>query len=99
MIWAQLDPSVAADSLAKNPLAYVAALGLFSTAFLLRSLLAEKDSSAAALNAMNSKMIESMKEDAKEQREILSQVIPLASKLVDGVETLERVTDKLTRGQ
>jgi hypothetical protein len=41
-------------------------------------------------------MIVNMREDAKEQREILQEVIPLAAKLVDGVDTLERVTDKLT---
>jgi hypothetical protein len=85
-----------ADGLAKNPLAYVCALAILGAAFTLRGWLSEKDKSAATINALNQTMIVNMREDAKEQREILQEVIPLAAKLVDGVDTLERVTDKLT---
>lgn len=93
---AQIDPTPIAEGLAKNPLAWISALGLLSSAWLLRTLLTEKEKAALAVDVANRAMVESMKEDQKEQKQIMGEIIPLASKLVDAIETVERVTDKLT---
>lgn len=94
---AQIDPTAAAESLAHNPLAYVAALALLAVGFLFRLLNEERKAHALALETARTAHLETVKADAKEQREILSQIVPLASKLTEGLDILERITDKLTR--
>lgn len=94
---AQVDPAGAAEGLAKNPLAYIAAVLLLSLGYMFKLYAEERTRSAAALETARAAHLETVKADAKDQREILSQIVPLASKLTDGLEILERVTDKLTR--
>lgn len=45
-----------------------------------------------ALALAHTERLADMKADAKEQREILSQIVPLAAKLTEGLEILERLT-------
>jgi len=47
---------------------------------------------AEALALAHNERLVDMKNDAKEQREILSQIVPLAAKLTEGLEILERLT-------
>jgi len=43
-------------------------------------------------------LIEQLRIDAKDQREILSQILPLSTKLSEGLEILVKVTDQITEG-
>lgn len=47
---------------------------------------------ADAVEKLSADRLVDMKADAKEQREILSQIVPLAAKLTEGLEILERLT-------
>lgn len=87
MVLAQIDPGVAADGLAKNPLAWGLVLAILAIGFLYRE-----------LSAARSQLIETIKSDAKEQQSLLAQIVPLSSKLTEGLESLERLTDALTKG-
>lgn len=78
---AQVDPSTLASGLEKNPLAWGLALALLALGFLFKLL---NDEKAAHLTTI--------KEAAKEQREILQQVVPLTTKLIEALEILERLT-------
>lgn len=104
---AQLDPTIIADGLGKNPLLWIATLSLLVNGWMFRTmmadkkesaaaLLAEKEKSASAVDAANRAMVEALKEDQKEQKQIMGEIIPLAGKLVDAIETVNRVADKLT---
>jgi hypothetical protein len=97
---AQVDPSTVANGLSKDlntALAWGLALALLAIAYLFKSQNDERKEYAKALEAAQTKLVETIRADAKEQREILSQIVPLSTKLTEGLEILERVTDTLTR--
>lgn len=83
-----MDPTPFAEGLAKNPLAWGLALALIVIGYLFRLVIAQHE-----------KHVETIKAAAKDQREILAQVIPLSVKLMTAIELLERITDKITRGE
>jgi hypothetical protein len=99
MVLAQVvDPTAAvANGLTQSPLAWGLALALGAVAYLFRTLNEERRASAQAIADVQAKLVETIRADAKEQREILSQVVPLATKLTEGLEILERVTEHLTK--
>lgn len=72
-----------AEGLARNPLAWGCALAGAAVAYLFKALLAEQRAH-----------LETVRAGASQQREILQQIVPLASKLTEAVDTLERVTDR-----
>lgn len=76
-----MDPATVANGLASNPLAWGLALTLGAVVYLFRE-----------LNSARQAHIETIKADAKEQREILTQIVPLSAKLTEGLEILERMT-------
>lgn len=90
MLLAQVDPTPAvpiAEGLAKNPLAWTT-LGLaLAVAYLFRTLI-----------ALYSKHIETVRADAKDSRDLLAQIVPLSAKLTEGIEVIERITERLSRG-
>ena len=95
-VQASVDPvSAAAGGLATNPLAYICAVLLAVVAFLYRQQVARETAQAAALEALRKQQIEDARSDQKEQRELLMQVVPLSSKLVEAVELLEKITDRV----
>ena len=83
-----------AQGLASNPLAWGLALALGAVGYLFKMLSEDRKTFAQALASQQAALVETLKEDAKEQREILSQIVPLASKIVDGIEALERISFK-----
>lgn len=85
MILAQVDPSTLADGLARNPLAWLAALLILAVGYLF-----------VRLNQAQAAHMETIRQEAKEQREILREVVPLTVKLTESLEALERITDKVT---
>lgn len=97
MLLAQIDPSTVANGLQANPLAWIAALALLAAGYLFNVILRDRKDHAAELAAVRNEHLQTIKEDAKEQREILAQVIPLATKLTEGLESLERIADKVTQ--
>ncbi|GMV19034.1 MAG: hypothetical protein AMXMBFR56_72580 [Polyangiaceae bacterium] len=72
-----------AEGLAKNPLAWGLVLVGAACAYLFKSLMAEQKAH-----------LETVRASAVQQREILTQVVPLASRLTEAVDTLERVTER-----
>lgn len=99
MVLAQVDPSTVAQGFAKDlntALAWGLALALFAVAFLVRQVLTDREKHAAEIAALNKAARDDLRADAREQREILQQIVPLAAKLVEGVETIERLTESLT---
>lgn len=83
LLLAQVDPSAVANGLSKDPLAWGLALALVAIVFLYKQ------------NAdLRAEQLSQMRADAKEQREILQQVVPLAEKMI---EVTERLTDRLDR--
>lgn len=87
-----MDPAVAANGFASNPLAWGLVAALAAVGFLFRTLSAERAAFAAALERNQTQLVETLKADAKEQREILSQIVPLATRLTEGIEILERIS-------
>lgn len=81
-----------AQGLASNPLAWGLALALGAVGYLFKMLSEDRKVFARALEEQQASLVATLKEDAKEQREILSQIVPLASKIVDGIEALERIS-------
>lgn len=77
-----MDPTPIANGLASNPLAWMLALALVAIGYLFRLVI-----------ATNAKLIEAHQTNSKEQREILSQIIPLVTQLTEAIEILERLTD------
>ena len=94
---AQIDPSGFSKDL-NSALALGLALALAAIGYLFKSQNDERREHAKALEAAQAKLVETIRADAKEQREILSQIVPLSTKLTEGLEILERVTDTLTKG-
>lgn len=92
-----MDQAIVADGLTKNPLAWGLVLALGAIGVLFKLLSDERQRSADKLEATRKEHIETIKADAKEQREILFQIIPLTAKLTQAIETVERITDNLTR--
>jgi hypothetical protein len=87
-VTATTDPAAPiADGLIRNPLAYICALLIIACVFLFKQ-----------LSDSRKEHLETVKAGAKDQREILTQIVPLTTKLTEGLEILERVTDKLTKG-
>lgn len=54
----------------------------------------ERAKLGAALADAQAKLVEQLRADAKEQKETLSSIVPLAHKLTEALEILERVTAK-----
>lgn len=77
----QIDPAAAADGLTKNPLAWGLVIAIAAIGYLFRE-----------LSAARAAHLETIKADAKEQREILTQIVPLSAKLTEGLEIIERMT-------
>lgn len=77
-----------AKGLSESPLAYVTAILLLVSAYLYKQ---ARESERT--------LLETIKENSKEQREILSEVLPLSEKLSDAVEALERLSDRIERGR
>lgn len=78
-----MDVSTVAGGLASNPLAWGLALALAAIAFLFR-----------ALMSAQKELTDTIKADAKEQREILQQIVPLATRLTETAELFERLLEK-----
>lgn len=93
-----MDPSPLANGLASNPLAYMCAIALGVIAYLYKSRDDDRREAAKVLADLQTKYVETIRADAKEQREILAQVVPLTAKLTEGLELLEKLTDSLTKG-
>ena len=93
-----MDPSTVATGLASNPLAWGLALSLGAIGYLFKQPSAEREARAKDLADSQAKLIEQLRVDAKDQREILSQILPLSTKLSEGLEILVRVTDQITEG-
>lgn len=72
-----------AEGLARNPLAWGLALVGAACVYLFRALVAEQRAH-----------LETVRSNAAAQREILTQIVPLSSKLTEAVDTLERVTER-----
>lgn len=85
-----------AKGLAENPLAWFLALSLLAVAYLFRLVSTEREAAAKALADLQARYVDTIRADAKEQREILFQIVPLASKLTESLEILERLTDAIT---
>lgn len=83
LVLAQVTSEVVAEGLARNPLAWGLALVGGACVYLFRALLAEQRAH-----------LETVRAAAVQQREILTQVVPLASRLTEAVDTLERVTER-----
>lgn len=81
IVFAQVDPTPIANGLEKNPLAWGLALTLLALAYMFKLLTAERAAH-----------VQTIKDAAKEQREILQQVVPLTTKLIEALEILERLT-------
>ena len=80
-VFAQIDPTPIANGLEKNPLAWGLALSLLAIGYMFKLLTTERNAH-----------IQTIKEASKEQREILQQVVPLTTKLIEALEILERLT-------
>lgn len=103
------DPtSTLANGLGSNFLPWALAICLVAIAYLFKTLNEERKATALAVAAAAEKAnaaaekasaerLADVKQDAAEQRVILSQIVPLATKLTMGLEILERVTSSLTR--
>ena len=88
-ILAQVDPTTAmANGFATNPLAWGLAIALVAVGFLFRELRIEQQ-----------KRIEAEREGANRMIETLKEMIPLANKLTECVELLDRAVERLTDGE
>jgi hypothetical protein len=85
MLLAQIDPTPIAEGLAKNPLAWISAVLLVAVGYLFRR-----------LGEVQKEHMETIRQEAKEQREILREIVPLTVKLTESLETLEKITDRVT---
>lgn len=83
LVLAQVATSEIAEGLTRNPLAWGLVLVGAACAYLFRALMAEQRAH-----------LETVRAAAVQQREILTQVVPLASRLTEAVDTLERVTER-----
>lgn len=85
LILGQLTAGEVAEGLARNPLAWGLVLVGAAATYLFKALMAEQRAH-----------LETVRTNAAAQREILTQVVPLSSKLTEAVEMLERVTERST---
>lgn len=85
---AQIDPNNLADGLAKNPLAWLLVVALFSLAYLFRELRAEQEKRIVSSDTAN-----------KELQGVLREIIPMSTKLTDAVGVLDRALDKLNEAK
>lgn len=92
-----MDPTPIANGLASNPLAWGLAIALVVIAYLYRQISEERRQYGVDLAQAQAKLIETLREDAKEQRAILSQIVPLSTRLTEAIEIIERLTDSLTK--
>lgn len=104
-----VDPTATiANGLGSNFLPWALAICLLAVAYLFKTLNEERKTAAAATAAAAEKAnaaaekasaerLADVKQDAAEQRAILSQIVPLSTKLTEGLEILERITSSLTR--
>lgn len=101
MVLAQVDPTAAvAGGLAggnATALAWALAIAGGVIVYLYKQVSDLRSTHAAELAALQKETKEAQKSDAKEQRELLMQIVPLSAKLTEGLESLERITDRLTR--
>lgn len=99
-VLAQIDPTAAvAQGLSggnAQALAWGLAISLAVIAYLYKQISDLRREHAVELAAKSKELADQLRADAKEQREILSQIVPLAAKLVDALEAVERLTDQLT---
>lgn len=82
-----------ANGLAQDPLAWGLVLALGAVVYLYRQNEALRAKAIADMQAANDKLLVTVREDAASQRALLEQVIPLAMKLTEGIEALERVVE------
>jgi hypothetical protein len=107
---AQIGATDLANGLATNPLAWLLVIAFFTIGFQYREMRALQTSHAeqlsklqaeyaAAIDAARKAAFDSQKQDAKEQIELLMRIVPLGDKMVQAVEVLGRVVDRLTNTQ
>jgi apolipoprotein N-acyltransferase len=93
----QLDPKAAAEGLGANFLPWALVIVLFALAWVVKAYVDQGQKHALELAAVQKEARETQRADAKETRELLMQIVPLSAKLTEGLESLERITDRLTR--
>lgn len=101
VLLAQIDPKVAAEGLGRDFLpwavvALVLALGaVIRWALSLNATIhANEKANAAQVAKLQSERTEREREHAKELRDLLMQLVPLTTKLTEGLEIVERLTDR-----
>jgi hypothetical protein len=103
----QIDPKSAAEGLGANFLPWALVIVLFALAWVVKVAIDQnrehakesaetRQTHAKEIAALQGKLLETVQAHAKEQRELLTQLVPLASALAEGAEHLERVADSLT---
>ncbi len=88
----QIVPSEVANGLAAAPIAWVAALSMAGGVYLFRLLNEERKAHLAEVAALQATLLSTVKAGAEEQRQLLTELIPLSEKLTEGLEILERLT-------
>lgn len=97
-VLAQIDPKAAADGLVgPAALGWIIVGLVIALLAVVRAYVLLGRESKAEVTAMQKEARETQRADAKEQRELLMQIVPLSAKLTEGLESLERITDRLTR--
>ena len=100
---AQIDLKPGADGLGSNFLPWACAILIAALVYVVKhavdtnakhagEIAALQLTHATALEKVSADRLADVKADAKEQREILNQIVPLSAKLVEGLEILERLT-------
>ncbi len=98
IVLAQVDPKAAADGLVgPAALGWIIVGLVIALVAVVRAYVVLSRENKAELATREKEARETAKADAKEQREMLMQIVPLSAKLTEGLESLERITDRLTR--
>lgn len=97
IVLGQVDPVTASKALSQDPLAYMLIIAFLTIAYLFRDNRARENDLRKEISDLHVKLAETIRADAKEQREILMTATPLLTKLTEGLEILERVTDSLSK--
>lgn len=97
MLLAQIDPKAAAEGLGANFLPWALVLTLVALAFVVRYAISQNTAHAAAVAAMHAEQLTAQRENAKEMRELLMQIVPLSTKLTEALEIVERLTNRNSR--
>lgn len=104
LMLAQIDPKAAADGLVgPAALGWIIVGLVIALVFVVRAYMAQNTAHAKALAdanaahaaevaAMQKEMRETQRSDAKEMRELVRETVPLAGKLTEGLEILERLS-------